>query len=47
VIAIVPLRAEIARAVDGGVLAARLPEALAIAANEILGSIRTRGREVA
>ena len=47
VIAIVPLRAEIARAVDAGVLAARLPEPLATAANEILQSILTAGREVA
>jgi len=47
VVAVVPLRAEIARAVDAGVLAARLPEPLAIAANEILQSIRTAGKEVA
>ena len=36
VITTMPLRAEIARAVDAGVLADRLPEALATAANHIL-----------
>jgi len=47
VIATVPLRAEIARAVDAGVLTARLPDALATAADEILESILTAVREVA
>jgi hypothetical protein len=48
VIATVPLRAEIARAVDAGVLAARLPEPLATAASQILRfSLTDLAREVA
>jgi hypothetical protein len=48
VIATVPLRADIARAVDAGVLADRLPEPLATAAHQILAAIlRDAGREVA
>jgi len=47
VVATIPLRAEIARAVDAGVLAARLPEPLATAASQILRSVASSGREVA
>jgi hypothetical protein len=48
VIATIPLRAETARAVDAGVLAARLPEPLATAAGHILDLAVSRyGREVA
>lgn len=48
VIATIPLRAEIARAVDAGVLAARLPDPLATAADQILEFVLTRTeREVA
>jgi hypothetical protein len=39
VIATIPVRAEIARAVDAGVLAARLPEPLATAAAQILAVV--------
>jgi len=48
VVAVVPLRAEIARAVDADVLAARLPEPLATAASQILRFAATdAAREVA
>lgn len=48
VITTIPLRADIARAVDAGVLAARLPEPLAIAASQILRfSLTDTGRQVA
>ena len=48
VIATIPLRAEIARAVDAGVLPARLPGPLATAADQILEFVVTRTeREVA
>ena len=48
VIATVPLRADIARAVDAGVLADRLPEPLANAAHQILAAVVSdAGREVA
>jgi hypothetical protein len=48
VIATIPLRAEIARAVDAGVLAERLPDPLATAADQILQFVLTAiGREVA
>jgi MinD superfamily P-loop ATPase len=42
VIATIPLRAEIARAVDAGVLADRLPDSLATAADQILEFVLTR-----
>jgi hypothetical protein len=47
VIATIPLRAEIARAVDAGVLAERLPDPLATAAERILESVTGVGSEVA
>jgi hypothetical protein len=48
VITTIPVRTEIARAVDAGVLAARLPESLATAASQILRfSLTDVGREVA
>jgi hypothetical protein len=48
VIATIPLRPEIARAVDAGVLADRTPEALATAADQILAAVLgATGREVA
>jgi MinD superfamily P-loop ATPase len=48
VIATVPLRAEVARAVDAGVLADCLPDPLATAADQILEAVLTAtGREVA
>ena len=48
VITTIPVRAEIARAVDAGVLADRLPEPLATAASQILRfSLTDAGREVA
>ena len=48
VIATIPVRADIAQAVDAGVLADRLPEALATAAGQILHVAATlSGREVA
>lgn len=48
VIATIPVRAEIARAVDAGILADRLPEPLATAAGQILrSSVTGVGREVA
>jgi hypothetical protein len=48
VITTIPVRADIARAVDAGVLAARLPEPLATAANQILRfSLTDAAREVA
>jgi len=48
VIATVPLRADIARAVDAGVLAGRLPEVLRTVAHQILAAVlRDAGKEVA
>jgi hypothetical protein len=48
VIAIIPLRADIARAVDAGVVADRLPEPLATGAHQILAAVfSATGREVA
>ena len=48
VIATIPLRAEIARAVDAGVLPARPPDPLATAASQILAfALTNTGREVA
>ena len=47
VIATIPLRAEIARAVDAGVLAERLPDPLATAAERILEFVTRTEREVA
>jgi hypothetical protein len=48
VIATIPLRPEIARAVDAGVLADRLPEPLATAAHRILAAVLAdAGKEVA
>jgi hypothetical protein len=47
VIATVPLRADVARAVDARVLADRLPEALGTAARQILVVLSDAGKEVA
>jgi hypothetical protein len=48
VIATIPVRAEIARAVDAGVLPDRLPEPLATAARRILAALLgDAGKEVA
>jgi hypothetical protein len=47
VIATVPLRADVARAVDAGVLADRLPEVLRTAARQILAALSDAGKEVA
>lgn len=48
VIATVPVRADIARAVDAGVLADRLPEPLATAAHQILAAVLSAtGKEMA
>ena len=47
VIATVPFRADIARAVDAGVLADRLPDVLRTAARQILAVLGAAGKEVA
>jgi hypothetical protein len=47
VIATVPLRADVARAVDAGVLADRLPEVLGTAGRQILAILSDAGEEVA
>jgi len=47
VIATVPFRADIARAVDAGVLADRLPDVLRTAARQVLAVLGAAGKEVA
>lgn len=48
IVTTIPLRADIARAVDAGILAARLPDRLAVAAAEILTfAVTSTGQQVA